>query len=201
MKQHRFLFAILFAILICEPCRAQFNEYAVPDMYLQYVPHAATLFLPVCGVKNVEHPWIWDRVIVVGWGIASSTLICNGLKLVIREERPDKSAMNSFPSGHTATAFSGAEIVRHEFGWGWGAGAYAVATSVAVLRVVHNRHFVWDTIAGAGIGILSANIGYWLLQPTKNLFRIKTPERMKVALAPSVDPYSGVICASLAVTF
>lgn len=37
------------------------------------------------------------------------------LKSVTKVERPDGSARNSFPSGHTAMAFMGAELLRREF--------------------------------------------------------------------------------------
>ena len=116
------------------------------------------------------------------------------------EERPDGSAFNSFPSGHSATAFMGAELVRHEYGWGWGGAAYALATSVAVLRVVHQRHWWWDTLAGAGVGILSANIGYWLMEPVENLLGISKPAG-QIALCPTVDPMSGAVCATFAMRF
>ena len=197
-KGFRFL-AVVVVLFSCLSARAQFNEYAVPEKYLQYVPAAAGLAFPLIGVK-AENPFI-DRLIVTGIGYVSEAIIVNALKYTIREPRPDDSANNSFPSGHSATAFMGAEIVRREYGWGWGAGAYAVATSVAVLRVVHNRHYWWDTLAGAGIGVLSANIGYWLLQPAKNLFGIKTPEGTSLTIAPTVDPYSGAMCAQLAFRF
>lgn len=197
-KGFRFLVVVVL-LFSCLPARAQFNEYAVPEKYLQYVPAAAGLAFPLIGVK-AENPFV-DRLIVTGIGYVSEAIIVNALKYTIREPRPDDSANNSFPSGHTATAFMGAELVRREYGWGWGAGAYAIATSVAVLRVVHNRHYWWDTLAGAGIGVLSANIGYWLLQPTKNLFGIKTPEGTSLTIMPSVDPCSGAMCAQLAFRF
>ena len=85
------------------------------------------------------------------------------IKYAVHELRPDGSAYNSFPSGHTATAFLGAELMRLEYGWGYGAAAYAIATGVGVLRVYHSRHWVSDVLAGAGIGILSARIAWWLL--------------------------------------
>ena len=40
--------------------------------------------------------------------------------------------------------------------------AYAVATGIAVERAVDRHHYPTDIVAGAGIGILSAQLGYWL---------------------------------------
>ena len=194
----RVLLSVLTALCLAIPARAQINEYAYPDMYLQYVPITADLGLGLVGVPS-EHAF-WERLIAAGIGVASEVVLVNSLKAVVDEMRPDGSSANSFPSGHTATAFLGAELVRHEYGWGWGAGAYAVATSVAVLRVVHQRHWWWDTLAGAGAGILCANIGYWLLEPAKDLLGIKTTAG-QMALCPTVDPYSGAVCASFSLRF
>ena len=91
------------------------------------------------------------------------------LKHTIHETRPDRSDRHSFPSGHTATAFLGAELVRLEYGAWAGAGAYAVATLTAAMRVYNNWHWFNDLLGGAAIGIVSANIGYWLLPLERRL--------------------------------
>ena len=83
-----------------------------------------------------------------------------------------KQSDYSFPSGHTATAFMGAELVRLEYGIWWGLAAYSVAGATAFLRVWNNWHWTSDVIAGAGIGILSANAAYWLLPLERKLFRM-----------------------------
>ena len=53
--------------------------------------------------------------------------------------------------------------MRIEYGPYWGLCGYCVATTVGLLRIYNGRHWVNDVIAGAGIGILSARIGYWML--------------------------------------
>ena len=199
MNTRGFFLSILSILILCNVARAQFNEYAVPEKYLQYVPIAVDFAFPLAGVK-AEDPLV-DRLVAGGVGFLSEAVIVNTLKYTIKEPRPDGSANNSFPSGHSATAFLGAELVRHEYGWGWGAGAYAVATSVAVLRVCHNRHYWWDTVAGAGVGVLCANIGYWLLDPVKDIFGIRMPEGTQMSFSPAVDPYSGAMCATFAFKF
>ena len=197
--------AVLTALCLAVPSRAQINEYAYPDMYLQYVPAVADLGLGLAGVRS-EHVF-WDRVIAGGIGFASEIILVNSVKALVHEMRPDGSSPNSFPSGHTATAFLGAELVRHEYGWGWGAGAYAVATTVAVMRNYNNWHWLSDCLAGAGLGILTAHVGQWLLEPTKRLLHIPTiawdgvKRPAQVVLAPTVDPYSGVVCTTLAINF
>lgn len=196
-------FVSLVTLLAGYPLHAQYNEHAVADYYLQYVPLAAGIGLGWTGVKAQDPGW--DRLMVAGMGFVTEAALVNAIKYTVREERPDGSARNSFPSGHSATAFLGAEIVRREYGWGWGAGAYAVAGSVAALRVYHHRHYWWDTVAGAGCGILSASVGYWLLEPAHNVLgRIsgqRRNARAELSLAPMYDPLSGAAGPAFALRF
>ena len=90
--------------------------------------------------------------------------LVNGIKYSTKVERPDGSTSNSFPSGHTATAFMAATILHKEYGltrslW-YSVGGYAVATGIGAFRVMNNRHWVSDVMMGAGIGILSTELGY-----------------------------------------
>ena len=142
------------------------------DDYLQYVPSAVEPFLGFIPGVKAKHPF-WDRVIASATAHALMAAVTNTVKYTVREQRPDSEARNSFFSGHTATAFTGAELMRIEYGWGYGAVAYAAATSVAFLRVYNKRHWVGDVVAGAGVGILCANAGYWMLPVWKRWFKMK----------------------------
>ena len=78
--------------------------------------------------------------------------------------RPDGSTANSWPSGHTATAFVGASLLHKEYGltrspW-FSVAGYGMATATGVMRVLNNRHWISDVMSGAGIGILSTELGY-----------------------------------------
>lgn len=77
-----------------------------------------------------------------------------GLKYSVDAKRPNGSD-HSFPSGHTAASFMGAEFIRKEYGWGWGVPAYMAASYVGWSRVVSGNHWPRDVFAGAAIGILS----------------------------------------------
>lgn len=109
----------------------------------------------------------WGRMLVsnafsmVLMATAVSTLKQSTLRM-----RPDGSKRNSFPSGHTANAFMGATILHKEYGatvspW-ISVGAYTIATATAIGRQLNNHHWLSDVMVGAGIGILSAEIGYIL---------------------------------------
>ena len=168
------------------------------DDYLQYLPMASIYGLSLLG-EQAENNYL-DRTLEFVTSYLALGVMVNGLKYTVREPRPDGSANNSFPSGHTATAFMGAELVRLEYGdespW-YTIGAYGVATCVGVLRVYNNRHWVTDVIAGAGVGILSARIGNWLLPYTKKaLYRLTGCEAF---IYPSISTDGAQV--GVAVTF
>ena len=112
----------------------------------------------------------------------------NGIKYTVQEPRPGSGARNSFPSGHTATAFTGAELIRLEYGNGYGIAAYGITTAgVALMRLYNDRHWLNDIVAGAGIGILSANIAYWMLPWERKLFGWDNSSRQRIALMPTYN--------------
>lgn len=195
---------LLFA---CAHVHAQSRDAAFAETYYQYVPLAADLGLAFTGVQARDG--FVDRTISLGIACVAESVIVNAiLKNVVSEKRPDGTASNSFPSGHTALAFVGADLVRQQYGWGWGSGAYALAAGVGVARVYHQRHWWWDALAGAGCGILAANIGNWLLEPTKNLFGIRTSDWgsgrkpvVQISMLPVNCNCSTAFCTSLSVYF
>lgn len=108
----------------------------------------------------------WPRFVVnTGASVAVAYGVKTALKLAVKEERPDHSDNHSFPSGHAAMAFAAARSIDKEFWkdciWVPIAG-YAAATAIGVERVISNRHHWYDVVAGAGIGIGSAELTWWL---------------------------------------
>ena len=149
----------------CGDCRS-----IVVDDYLQYVPLASVYGLSLLGA-DAKHNHV-DRTLEVGTACVALVGIVGVAKFLIQKERPDGSDFDSFPSGHSAKVFMGAELVRIEYGeeYPWLAvGAYTIATATGALRVYNNQHWLSDVIAGAGVGILSARIGYWMLPYTKRM--------------------------------
>jgi hypothetical protein len=76
------------------------------------------------------------------------------LKYTVPEHRPNGQE-HSFPSGHTASAFMGAEFIRKEYGWWWGAPSLLAASYVGWTRQQSRNHYSRDVLAGAAIGVLS----------------------------------------------
>ena len=136
------------------------GSYCHADDYLQYLPLAGSILL--CIDRDHREGW-QDKVVLGATGMAIMGILVNSLKYTVCEMRPDGSRRNSFPSGHTATAFVGAELVRIEYGGWWGAAAYTAAAATGFLRMYNERHWFHDVIAGAGIGILCARMAFWLL--------------------------------------
>ena len=179
MKNRASLTLALLCLLAAFPARSQ--TVTKVDNYLQYVPGVMAVGLKPCGVAS-ESPFV-DIVIGAGLSYLAEAAVCNSLKYTICEERPDGSARNSFPSGHTYTAFVGAELTRLEYGWGWGATAYTFAAATGVLRVVNHRHWWWDVLGGAALGIGTAQLGHCLSPKVKRLFENGKGD-VQVAFAP-----------------
>lgn len=162
------------------------GKYIKADEYLQFLPLAAGVGLGALGVK-ARHP-LRERVAVAVTGTAVAEILAQGTKRIVRETRPNGEDRHSFPSGHTTLAFLGAEIVRTEYGWGYGSAAYVVATGVGFLRMYNNKHWINDVIAGAGYGILSARIAYWLLPVERKWFGWDKPHRPALTAVPLYLP-------------
>lgn len=131
------------------------------DNYLQWSPAAAVIGLNLFGVHGAKPFKEELGIYAVSTIIMAGTVY--GLKHITHEERPDYSSFTSFPSGHTATAFAAAEWLRMEYRHRspWiGIAGYAVATSVGMLRLYNNRHWVSDVVAGAAVGFLSTRLSY-----------------------------------------
>lgn len=85
---------------------------------------------------------------------AYAASITTVLKYTIREPRPDiHNERNSFPSGHTTTAFAFGGYILEEHGWQWGVPALLISSFSGLSRVNDNRHRIHDVLAGATIGL------------------------------------------------
>lgn len=141
--------------------RWRYREYRARyvDDVMQFLPMSGALALDVS--ELVRHRE-WTPLVESASSIALMVGLVHGIKALHIELRPDHSTWNSFPSGHTATAFVGAELLRQRLGceyWYLSVVGYAAAVGTAYLRIYHNRHWLGDTLAGAGIGIISAWVG------------------------------------------
>lgn len=140
------------------------------DDYTQFAPALAVYALNLAGVKGKNSLLDATGIYLLSTGIMGGTVSI--LKKGTHRLRPNNSSYNSFPSGHTANSFAAAEFLRQEYKdispW-YGYAGYTVATATGVLRMYNNKHWLSDVVAGAGIGILSTKIAYYVYPHLKNL--------------------------------
>jgi len=146
------------------------------DDIMQYFPAMAMLGIKSAGIKGRSS---WGRMLVsdaFSAAIMASTV--NLLKNTTQVKRPDGSNNHSFPSGHTATAFMTATMMHKEYGLTrsplYSIGAYSLAAVTGITRQLNNKHWMSDVMVGAGIGIISTELGYYfadLLFKNKGILR------------------------------
>lgn len=140
------------------------TQHTHADDYLQHVPLASLLLLNGLNFTTPTHG-IRRQIMLGGSSLLLTEIATQSIKVLTKIQRPDYSNNHSFPSGHTAWAFAGAELIWQEFGvrQKWiGIAAYSVAGMTGLLRIYNNRHWTTDVLAGAGIGMLSVKLNYFI---------------------------------------
>lgn len=134
------------------------------DDYLQYAPAATVYGLNLAGVKGRNN--LGRATLSYAASIVIMGIIVNGVKYTAKVERPDDSNNKSFPSGHTAMAFTNASFLHKEYGVvnpAYSIAGYSAATLTGLGRNLNNKHWISDVLAGAGIGIISTELGYFFI--------------------------------------
>lgn len=140
------------------------------DTYTQFAPAVLVYGLNAAGVKG-KHDFK-DRSIIYGTAMLITSAITIPLKHIVKEERPDQSNYLSFPSGHTAIAFASAQFMFREYkdtNFWLGVSGYSLAVFTGIYRMLNDKHWVGDVVAGAGFGILSTELAYWLYPKINNV--------------------------------
>jgi hypothetical protein len=150
------------------------------DNYLQWSPAAMVYGLNLAGIHGKNN--FRDRTMIYLMSQVFMNVTVSSLKRITHEQRPDGSDYYSFPSGHTANAFVGAEFMWQEYKgvspW-LGASGYVMAAATGYLRMYNNKHWLGDIVAGAGIGVASTKLAYWLYPKFQHkLFKDKLPNTM-----------------------
>lgn len=154
------------------------------DNYTQYAPAVMVYGLNAAGVKGKHN--FKDRTIIYTTSQIITASFVVPLKHIVKEERPDGSNNLSFPSGHTATAFSSAQFMFREYkdtDFLLSISGYPFAIFTGVYRTINDRHWVSDVVTGAGLGILSTELAYWLY-PHLNKLLGNTEKETKIFIAP-----------------
>lgn len=156
------------------------------DEFSLIAPAVAVYGLNMAGIKGKNN--LVDRTMIYGMSNLIGSGIVATAKRAFNQFRPDSTNRLSFPSGHTAKAFISAEFLRQEYKhlspW-YGVAGYAVAVGTGYLRMYNNKHWLNDVVAGAGVGILSTRLSYWLYPKLKNSFLNGKNKKNSTAIMPT----------------
>lgn len=131
--------------------------------YVMWSPSASVYILDAFKVKT-SHSFKQHLLLDAGSILITGSL-GYGMRTISKHISAYKSTTTRFPSGHTANAFRGAEILHQELKElhpVWSYSGYFVAAGVGVLRIYNQEHFLTEVLAGAGLGILSTKLTYWI---------------------------------------
>lgn len=158
-------------------------KHVMWDNYTQYAPAVLAYGFNAVGIKAKHN--FKDMTIVYLTSQIITAAITEPLKRIIKEKRPDNSNNLSFPSGHSATAFSSAQFLFLEYKdsnlWLSLVG-YPIALYTAYYRVINDKHWVGDVVAGAGVGILSTQLAWSLYPKLHSLFSRKNKKSTTIIL-------------------
>lgn len=172
------------------------------DNYIQYLPSVAMLGLDFAMKQHTSSFGERALSLSLGYLFMGAGVLC--VKDNLRLLRPDSSAYNSFPSGHTATAFLGAELFRYYYRhlspW-YGVAAYTFAVATGFGRIFNNRHWFADVVCGAGVGILAARLAIMFSPYVKGFFAKQMSffkkDKTSVFISPMVEGNAAGISFSM----
>ncbi len=157
------------------------------DDYLQYVP-MVELYTADIYYRRTKNE-IFQRTKNLAFAQLLTALIVQSVKHTTNIKRPNGHDF-SFFSGHTSQSFTGATALYLEYrdiNPYLAYSGYGFSTATGILRITNNKHWLSDVLVGAGIGLFSAQL-IWYINPFPNWKPFKSN---KVALYPYVDGLSG----------
>jgi hypothetical protein len=158
------------------------------DNYLP-IANNGLVYLPAWLGLKPEHSFK-QRFVTSAMANSINLALVLSLKGITNQLRPYNNGTDSYPSGHTAVAFVGAEHTRMEYrkhGPWLGVLSYTMAGTTGLLRVSNRRHWWADVVTGAGVGILSTQAAYALLPWAEGKLLRSKNEKGKLA---SITPYA-----------
>jgi membrane-associated phospholipid phosphatase len=102
------------------------------------------------------------------------------MKRAVHRTRPDGSDNYSFPSGHTSAAFAWATVANAHYGPKVGIPSYLVASAIGASRLVKDKHYLSDVLAGATLGYI---VGRTVVRENGE----PLARRTRVSLVPTSD--------------
>lgn len=165
---------------------SRFRTSTTVDDYLQYVPIAQMYVADIYSTKTKNE--IFQQTKNLAIAEIFTAIIVQSIKHSTNVRRPNGHEF-SFFSGHTSQAFTGATALYLEYKDSnklFALSGYGFSSVTGMLRITNNKHWLSDVLVGAGIGMLSARLT-WYIDPFKNW---KPFKNSKVAVYPYVDGLS-----------
>lgn len=182
--------------------RFEYNKSPMWEYAPTIVPLATAWALKATGVESRSKTKRMFTANAIGLGIEVGITML--LKNTANELRPNGHDKHSFSSGHSSLAFFSAAVLDREFGHysPWiSVGGYSVAVATQLRRIHQNHHYINDVVTGAGVGIVGANLGYFIAdrifgekginKPRLSMGDIRTFQKF-ITRPSSVSLYSGL---------
>ena len=166
---------------------SNFRTTTMIDDYLQYAPIAQMYIADIYSSKTKNEVFQQSKNLVIAE--IFTAIIVQSIKHTVNIQRPNGHDF-SFFSGHTSQAFTGATALYLEYKDSnklYALSGYGFSTATGILRVTNNKHWLSDVIVGAGIGIFSARL-VWYINPLQNW---KPFKNSKVAVNSYVNGLAG----------
>ncbi len=133
------------------------------DDYLIYAPLVTDIGLSIANVPS-KHG-VKDKAALYLLSSLFNAIMVYPVKHILGRQRPDGSDFRSFPSGHTSNAFVGAQyfwMEYHDTNILLGSVGFLSASLTGYFRIYNDKHWLSDVLCGAGIGMISTRIAYWV---------------------------------------
>ncbi len=101
-------------------------------------------------------------------------------KRAVHRTRPDGSDRFSLPSGHTSAAFAWATVANAHYGAKVGIPSYLLASAIGASRLVSDKHYLSDVLAGATLGYI---VGRTVVHENGE----PRARRTRISLTPTTD--------------
>ena len=137
------------------------SDHEAWEYALESTGDVLQLALPLTAATVTLIEGDYDATKQFAYSYGSTLVLTYSMKYLIRKKRPEgRNRFDSFPRGHTSSAFSGASFIQRRYGWKYGWIAYTLAGIVGVSRMEgpDGFHDIWDVLGGAAVGIGSTYI-------------------------------------------
>ena len=123
----------------------------------------------------------------------ATVIVTEIAKRIAKRTRPDLSDNMSFPSGHSAVAFTNATLLYYEYkdsNFWYASSGFLFAGATAAFRLANNKHYASDVLAGAGIGMVSGII-FSHVSPLKSI-RVSKKTNTTAFIYPQIGNQIGL---------